>query len=105
MFYHEFFSIPEQMKINARESRPIYYFTFSDKMSNMKIEKAVLYMHIRTMNAHVPHDKKFVNFTIRIMEVIPQKKGESPVTINYGWVHDKSKRKIMSAENVNAEVY
>ncbi|ODM92821.1 Growth/differentiation factor 8 [Orchesella cincta] len=68
----------------GKQSKNVHHFTFSEKMSNMKIESATLYIYVRNTHHHGPADKKNSNFSIRIRELI-QKKGESPVSVDiYG---------------------
>jgi len=58
----------------------IHQFTFSDKLSNMKIEGATLHVNVKLAGNN---DKK-PNFSIRLMELVQAKKGDSPILVFVG---------------------
>lgn len=84
--------------IGGKQAKNLHHFTFSEKMSNMYIESATMYVHVRHHNGQQHHggpvDKK-CNFHIRIREQLPSpvmpnsqsspsSKRESPVIVDYG---------------------
>jgi hypothetical protein len=75
--------VVEQVKVTGKGLLNAHYFTFSEKLSNMGIDSATLHILVKfTGNSHHHHRKP--DFYIRVMQLVSEKKGESPVFNDFG---------------------
>lgn len=82
------FSIPEHIVSNngKLKNNNLHYFTFSEKMANMQIKSAKLYVHVKTLHHEQPDKKNVEPVHIRIMERLQTKENDSPMSVDYGYV-------------------
>ena len=74
----------EQVKVTGKGFMSAHYFTFSEKLSNMGIDIATLHVLVKfNGNSRHQHHQK-PDFHIRVMQLVSEKKGESPVFNDFG---------------------